>query len=159
MLFDCRSIVVHAGGRQGFIQGADLIFTSKTNSGDYHGEMNEANFMKWFEEQLLPSLEEPSLIVMDNASYHSALVEKTPTTSTRKQDMQQWLRDHNIPFDETMVKPQLLGLINRYVQSCHNSTSMLAIQGVTKLMVKNETTYSWSQNKGTSSHIFFSYGP
>lgn len=113
MLFDCRSIVVHAGGRQGFIQDANLIFTSKVNSADYHGEMNEANFMKWFEEQLLPHLEEPSLIIMDNASYHSVLVEKTPTSSTLKSDMQQWLRDHNIPFDLTMLKPQLLGLIHR----------------------------------------------
>lgn len=77
--------------------------------------MNEGNFLKWFEEQLLPSLEEPSLIIMDNASYHSTLVEKAPTASTRKAEMQQWLREHNIPFNEKLLKPQLLDLINRYV--------------------------------------------
>jgi hypothetical protein len=45
--------VLHAGSKEGFIPGAALIFSSKTNNGDYHGEMNEENFLTWFEEQLL----------------------------------------------------------------------------------------------------------
>lgn len=36
--------------------------------------MNSGNFFKWLDEQLIPALEEPSLIIMDNAPYHSSLV-------------------------------------------------------------------------------------
>ena len=35
-----RLIVVHAGGVEGWVVGADLVFRSKTNSADYHDEMN-----------------------------------------------------------------------------------------------------------------------
>ncbi|XP_063219817.1 uncharacterized protein LOC134529545 [Bacillus rossius redtenbacheri] len=37
---------------------------------DYHGEMNGETFLMWFEDMLV-HLEEPSVIIMDNASYHS----------------------------------------------------------------------------------------
>ncbi|KAF2893203.1 hypothetical protein ILUMI_12970 [Ignelater luminosus] len=43
--------------------------------------MNEVNSVNWFEEQLLKSLEEPSIIVMNNASYHSAVINKAPTAA------------------------------------------------------------------------------
>jgi transposase len=35
--------------------------------------MNRKNFENWFKTELIPKLEEPSLIIMDNASYHSGL--------------------------------------------------------------------------------------
>ena len=35
-----RLIVVHAGGVEGWVDGADLVFKSKTNSADYHNETN-----------------------------------------------------------------------------------------------------------------------
>ena len=40
-----RLIVVHAGGVEGWVEGADLVFKSKTNSADYHDEMNNQHFM------------------------------------------------------------------------------------------------------------------
>ncbi|MBF0788361.1 transposase, partial [Streptococcus sp. 19428wC2_LYSM12] len=36
----------------------------------YKDSMTSAFFTKWFDKQLLPSLSEPHLIVMDNASFH-----------------------------------------------------------------------------------------
>ena len=36
----------------------------------YKDSMTSAFFTKWFDNQLLPSLSEPPLIVMDNASFH-----------------------------------------------------------------------------------------
>ena len=50
------------------------MFTAKTKSGDYHDNMNQKNFEKWFKEQLISNLPEPSLIIMDNATYHSRLM-------------------------------------------------------------------------------------
>lgn len=47
---------------------------------------------------MLLNLEEQSIIVMDNASYHSSLVENYLKSNSRKADVQQWLRDKNIDF-------------------------------------------------------------
>ena len=66
-----RLIILHAGGENGWIDGADLVFQSKKSTGDYHDEMNSERFEEWFCDQLLPNLQPSSLIVIDNASYHS----------------------------------------------------------------------------------------
>jgi hypothetical protein len=91
-----RLIVVHAGGAEGWVQGADLVFRSKTNSADYHDEMNSEHFMEWFTEQLVPNIPPNSVIVLDNATYHN----KPPTTATRKDDIKKWLDEHNIPYSD-----------------------------------------------------------
>ncbi|KAF2883954.1 hypothetical protein ILUMI_22212 [Ignelater luminosus] len=72
---------VKEGISNGFTPEASLIFPSNTKDPDYHGEMNEANFVKRFEEQLLKSLEETSITLMANASYHNAVVYKAPTAA------------------------------------------------------------------------------
>ena len=68
-----RLIILHAGSEnQGFIEGVKLIFPSKsTDNRDYHAEMIGDIFEKWMTDQLLPSLDRPSCVVMDNASYHN----------------------------------------------------------------------------------------
>ena len=83
--------------------------------GDYHKEMNSSVFMDWFKNKLIPSLEEPSLIVLDNASYHNTRTEdsRTPTSGSKKVDMQHWLLDRNIAFAPVDTKPKLYELIKR----------------------------------------------
>jgi hypothetical protein len=54
--------------------------------------MNAETFEKWMKDDLLPSLSEPSIVVLDNASYHSRLEEKLPTCSWRKNELQAWLK-------------------------------------------------------------------
>jgi hypothetical protein len=67
-----RLIVLHAGTRsEGLIDGCDLVFLTKSKDGDYHQEMNNVVFLEWFENQLMPALKNPSLVVLDNASYHN----------------------------------------------------------------------------------------
>ncbi|KAL4091316.1 hypothetical protein QTP88_026019 [Uroleucon formosanum] len=94
-----RLIVCHAGcARYGFIQGSKLVFRSNTgNTSNYHSQMNAEVFKKWFIE-LLNNLEEPSVLVMDNASYHSTLVENHPKSNWKKSDVQKWLNEKNIEF-------------------------------------------------------------
>lgn len=70
-----RYIVLHAGGEDGFIDGLSLVFASGSKDGDYHGEMNSINFMNWWF-KLLDRLYEPTVIVMDNAPYHSVQEKK-----------------------------------------------------------------------------------
>ncbi|XP_022172555.1 uncharacterized protein LOC111035299 [Myzus persicae] len=59
--------------------------------------MNSEVFKSWFT-QMLNSLEEPSVIVMDNASYHSTLNDNFPKSNTRKADVQAWLTKKNVDF-------------------------------------------------------------
>jgi transposase len=55
--------------------------------------MNSKIFEKWVNEQLESALPEKSLIIMDNASYHSVREEgtKNPTSNSLKGDMINWL--------------------------------------------------------------------
>ena len=51
-----------------------------------------------------------SVVVLDNAKYHNAVVERQPTTSTRKTDIQALLQKHHIQFGDSMIKSELLQL-------------------------------------------------
>jgi len=68
-----RYIVLHAGGSNGFIPGMSLVFKSGSTDGDYHGEINSTNFMKWWR-KLLRKSKRPTVIIMDYAPYHSVQV-------------------------------------------------------------------------------------
>ncbi|CAF4863505.1 unnamed protein product [Pieris macdunnoughi] len=82
---DQRWIIVHGGGENGFVNGAELIYKCKSNSGDYHHEMNTANFKKWVLEKLIPNWPLNSIVVLDNAPYHSTQIEKPPTSVATKE--------------------------------------------------------------------------
>ena len=77
-----RLIVVNAGCKDGFIPGTQLIYKALCSTGDYHREM-----LKWAKQQLLPNLDFPSAIVLDNASYHSTQMDKCPSSNTRKAEI------------------------------------------------------------------------
>lgn len=108
-----RFIVVHAGTRNGFIPNASLLFSSKSATSDYHGEMNSDLFKNWIETQLIPNLEEPSIILMDNAPYHSVLREKSPNQSWSKGSIITWLNNNKIPYDNLMNKSELLEITKK----------------------------------------------
>ena len=106
-----RLIVLHSGTLDGWVPGAELVFRAKSSSGDYHNEMNIPHFMEWWKTQLLPNIPQNSLIVLDNASYHNGVVEKIPTKSSRKSEMQAWLKNHGIPYSDTDLKMDLMAKI------------------------------------------------
>jgi hypothetical protein len=69
--------------------------------------MNGDLFLKWVKDQLVPalfSLKIKCTIVMDNAPYHSVKINKPPTTSSRKKDIQNWLRNQNISLEDSLKK-------------------------------------------------------
>ncbi|CAG9790416.1 unnamed protein product [Diatraea saccharalis] len=107
-----RHIVVHAGSEEGFVPGALLVFSSKSKSADYHDDMNSSNFMKWVREKLIPNLSKPSVIVMDNASYHIKQINKPPIMSNTKADIRKWLVNNGIHFEEYQTKAELMCLVN-----------------------------------------------
>jgi hypothetical protein len=62
---------MHAGGEAGWTSKTDLVFIAKSNTGDYHHEMNSEHLLEWFENQLCTHIPAGLLIVLDNASYHN----------------------------------------------------------------------------------------
>ncbi|CAC5355671.1 unnamed protein product [Mytilus coruscus] len=105
---------IHVGSsQQGLIPGCGLIFESKTNSSDYHDEMNKEHFTEWFRDTLLPKLPPRSVIIMDNAPYHSHLDSdsRVPNTSSNKSEISAWLEKSIVQYDKKMKKTELLDLV------------------------------------------------
>lgn len=106
-----RHIIVHAGSQNGFLENAGLIFSTSNKSADYHDSMNADLFEKWFEESVLQRLEEPTLIVLDNAPYHSRQQEKWPTGSWTKHALLEWLNVKQVAYPANSTKVELLSVI------------------------------------------------
>jgi len=62
-------------------------------------------------EGIIPHLQPNSVIVMDNASYHSVKVDKVPTSNALKADIIKWLESKGEVVDPRMVIPQLLLIV------------------------------------------------
>ena len=72
------------------------------DSADCHKEINSIHFERWWEDSVLPRLPTRSVVVIDNARYHSreTLESRGPTTSWRKAQIQDWLRKKASTFKE-----------------------------------------------------------
>ena len=86
--------------------------------------MNTEIFEKWFEESLLPALDRPSLIVMDNASYHSRRLNKMPTSKDTKIVIINWLNSNNIEFPKISTKIDLLKIVKLHSEKFPKIYSM-----------------------------------
>ena len=66
-----RLIILHAGTNERWVPGALLCFQSKHGKEDYHEEMDGPT---WITDQLLPNIPAKSVIIIDNAPYHSMVI-------------------------------------------------------------------------------------
>ncbi|XP_048488380.1 uncharacterized protein LOC125491162 isoform X2 [Plutella xylostella] len=147
-----RLIITHIGNEDGFLEGADWVFEAKKSDGDYHGEMDAHNFEKWFKmvlDKILPG----SVIVMDNAPYHSRQLERVPNMSWRKDAIQEWLRSKNIAFETREIKAQLLTKFDKKKYVLKYVDELAASKGVTVLRLPpyhcelNPIELIWAQVK------------
>ena len=106
-----RLIILGAGGEMGWVPNTTLIFRSKKNTGDYHDEMTGDHFEEWFRDKLLPNCPPNSLIVMDNASYHTRRIEEIPVKSWTKKRMIEWLTCKSIPYPQKALKSEIFSII------------------------------------------------
>jgi hypothetical protein len=91
-----------------------LIFKAGKATGDFHGQMNARNFELWVNTQFLPNLPEQSVIVMDNARYHSIPENKPPTRNSVKAEVMSWLEKNNVSLAAEMRKSELFQLVERH---------------------------------------------
>ena len=109
-----RLVLLHAMSNEGFIPNCELLFQAHSTDGrDFHSEMNATVFENWVSSKLIPNLDPSSVIVMDNASYHSRLDpdKSAPTSKAKKATMIEWLERNGIPFDKKMLKPEIYKLV------------------------------------------------
>ena len=93
-----RFIILHAGSAdKRFLPGCRLVFRGSRGSEDYHQEMKGKCFNDWFEHKLLPVLDNPSVIVLDKATYHNVRVPgiESPTMAWKKAQIIEWLQRRN----------------------------------------------------------------
>lgn len=90
------------------------MFKSKNgNRGDYHDAMNHDPFKAWFENQLLPNIPPHSLLILDNASYHSKILNKALTQASSKNEITEWLTENSIEHNPQHNILELLDLVER----------------------------------------------
>ncbi|CAG4960748.1 unnamed protein product [Colias eurytheme] len=89
------------------VLNALLLFKAGTKSGDFHENMNNNNYTKWLRNQLIPNLPPNAVLLIDNTSYHNKQYDPAPTSNAKKADMQRWLTEKGIAYEESMLKPQL----------------------------------------------------
>ena len=154
-----RLIIAHAGSRRyGLIPDADLIFVGKSKDNrDYHTEMNGQCFAEWMEHSLLPSLDHPSCIVMDNASYHNFVSpeDKIPTSASTKEEIRTWLQKENIQHSDRHLKPELLSMVKqRKTTKTYHIDKLIEKYGHTSLRLPpyhshlNPIELVWAKIKG-----------
>jgi hypothetical protein len=67
---------------------------------DYHKNTDSDTFEKSFEFTLISNLKPNSIIVLDNASYHSKQSKTIPIANSRKLEIQAFLMEHGLYFEE-----------------------------------------------------------
>ena len=150
-----RLIVLHAGSREGWVKDAALVLQSKRGTGDYHNEMKHNTFEEWVTNQLFPNIPPRSVIVMDNASYHSRQLERAPTSNSHKADTIEWLDKHSVPYPDRALKRELYKIIKSF-----HTTPVFAVDELVKASDHvvlhlppyhcelNPIELAWSQVKG-----------
>ena len=82
---------------------------------DYHFDMDSKIFEEWFEKRLIPGLPPNSVIVIDNAPYHSRQATKIPCSSTKKSEILKFMMDKKINIPSPCpTKPILLNIIKEH---------------------------------------------
>lgn len=111
-----RITILHAGSENGFVSNC-LLLSAKNiadSSLDYHQDTDARLFEDWFENRLLKNIPQNSVIIMDNASYHSRQEKIIPNTSSTKVEIQNFMIDNDIYFEETYTKGELLEVLKAF---------------------------------------------
>ena len=77
-------------------------------------KMNSKHYMEWMTQQLLPQLEEPTVIILDDDSYHNKQKDKLPTSIDKKDDIKTWLDQHHISYSDRDIKKTLLEKVKQH---------------------------------------------
>jgi transposase len=123
-----RLVILHCGSSDGFVENG-LYLCGKNMEQcnvDYHKNMDACMFEEWFENTLIPKLRPNSVIVLDNASYHSKQSDKIPNTGSLKTEIQGFLMKHELYYEDGYTKKQLLEVLRTKSFEKHYVVDQLA---------------------------------
>jgi len=103
-----RWCFIHAMLQTGLIANALYIFEAKNSTGDYHNMFNAQHFQEWWMNQLMPNLPDKSVVVIDRATFHLVPEEQIIPAAMKKIELQTWLTQKQVPWEEHWLKPQLI---------------------------------------------------
>ncbi|KAJ0393496.1 hypothetical protein ATCC90586_008745 [Pythium insidiosum] len=92
--------------------GAYCSISNRDYHGNFDAELFELWFELWFEELCYNTMMRYGSVRfhMDGVKYHLRNLNPVPTTSWRKDAIQQWLTTHGVEWSANMLKAELLGL-------------------------------------------------
>ncbi|KAF8373343.1 hypothetical protein PRIPAC_79772 [Pristionchus pacificus] len=93
----------------------------KDDGGDYHKEMDSK--LKGVFKELVAEADEKNLkpiLLMDNASYHSRVIDKMPTQSDRKAVMADWLKAHDMQCPDGWKKRDMVEALKKLNRKDYN---------------------------------------
>lgn len=102
-----------------------------------------------------------SIIVIDNTPYYNFQLNQAPHFNSLKGDMVKWLRERNITFTDTMLKPELYELIKLYKPQykIYKIDTILAEQRHSSLLKNHRNDLDYIERKGSQTKcIIFNYG-
>ena len=80
---------------------------------DYHDSMNGDSYEQYFANSLCTNVRQGSLIVIDNAPYHSRNDETYPVSKWKKQQYIDWLKSKDIAVPKKFYEPNFGLCANR----------------------------------------------
>ena len=104
-----RVLIMGMGSEEGWLEGSIRVWKHRRDgpqTEDYHADIDGDTYEQWIKEclELLPP---NSVLVLDNAPYHSKKIENlTPRSTWKKQELKEWLVAKDIGNNElkTFVK-------------------------------------------------------
>ncbi|XP_050527551.1 uncharacterized protein LOC126897746 [Daktulosphaira vitifoliae] len=145
-------ILLHICSSKGFIPNGLLCVESTTALPSISQEM----FIEWFE-NILTMLDNNCVIVMDQASCHSAKFDRIPNAGWKKEDILSWMVEKQLPFKHTMIKAELLDIIiknrDKFDKFIIDETARRRYKKVLRLPLyhnqMNLMEYAWSMVKNS----------
>ena len=143
----------------GFDNDSIDIFDCDTNH-----SMNSAHFLQWIERAAV-SLQKKSgtscrmYIIIDNATIHNKLTNSTqpPNRSWRKDQVQAWLREHNVDFNNDLKKSELLQLAFDNLPRKEYKVNLKAKMFVVEILKVPVKHYSIALNYHGERDIYFKF--
>ncbi|XP_037518299.1 uncharacterized protein LOC119395080 [Rhipicephalus sanguineus] len=115
--------------------------------------MDGNRFEGWFGD-VLQKLPAGSVIVLDNAPYHSRREEKLPTTSWKKENIQEWLNSKDIAYSATLppyhceFNPIELvwAKVKNGIAADNRDFKLCTVEDILREKIKNVTAEDWRKN-------------
>ncbi|VDK44867.1 unnamed protein product [Cylicostephanus goldi] len=118
-----RAIVIGAITEEGPVPGCTKILVSgyREADDDYHRDMDHVVFEDWVREAIprmrIVAAGRPLALILDNAPYHSRQLEKIPNRSSKKAEIEGYLRAHNVTVGSNATKNDLLEELRHFIAS------------------------------------------